>query len=171
MTGKCWFINVWLYWDKYNAWREEDMNTRSAKCGLCIKGSTFQTWDRLFHPGDQCDTCCQLQCFSLVHHQTGDHVGCCVHNETLTPEVLWAQNVGNANCSYLWYVDTSQFFQIMFPDSQIAAGFACGEHKCSNTVYVLLDWLLTFRNWLVIMTLISNLIFHVYTDIAENVRS
>ncbi len=52
-------------------------------------------------------------------------------NETLTAEVLWALKVANSHYSYKSCEDTGQLFQSMFPDSKIAASFACGERKCS----------------------------------------
>lgn len=52
-------------------------------------------------------------------------------NETLTAEVLWALKVANSHYSYKSCEDISQLFQVMFPDSQIAARFTCGGRKCS----------------------------------------
>lgn len=52
-------------------------------------------------------------------------------NEVLTSEVLWALKVANAHFSYKSCEDLSQLFQAIFPDSQIAKKFACGERKCA----------------------------------------
>lgn len=42
-----------------------------------------------------------------------------------------ALKVANSHYSYKSCEDTGQLFQTMFPDSKIAASFACGERKCS----------------------------------------
>jgi hypothetical protein len=48
-----------------------------------------------------------------------------------TAEVMWALKVANSHYSFKSYEDASLLFQRMFPDSQIATQFACGESKCS----------------------------------------
>lgn len=50
-------------------------------------------------------------------------------NEVLTSDVLWALKVANAHFSYKSCEDISQLVLVMFPDSQIATKFACGERK------------------------------------------
>lgn len=52
-------------------------------------------------------------------------------NETLTAEILWALKVMKAHYSFKLCEDASQLFQAMFPDSQIARMFSCGENKCA----------------------------------------
>lgn len=51
--------------------------------------------------------------------------------EVLKAEVLWALKVMNSHYSYKSSEDVARLFQAMFPDSQIAKRFACGEKKCS----------------------------------------
>ena len=48
-----------------------------------------------------------------------------------TAEVMWALKVANSHYSFKSSEDASLLFQRMFPDSQIATQFACGESKCS----------------------------------------
>lgn len=44
---------------------------------------------------------------------------------------MWALKVANSHYSFKSSEDASLLFQRMFPDSQIAKQFACGESKCS----------------------------------------
>lgn len=52
-------------------------------------------------------------------------------NEVLKAEVLWVLKIMNSHYSFKSSEDTSRLFTAMFPDSQIAAKFACGERKCA----------------------------------------
>lgn len=52
-------------------------------------------------------------------------------NEVLTAEVMWALKVANSHYSFKSSEDASLLFRRMFPDSQIATQFACGERKCA----------------------------------------
>ena len=52
-------------------------------------------------------------------------------NEMLDAGVSWALKVANSHYSYKSCVDTSLVFPTMFPDSQIAWRFACGEIICA----------------------------------------
>lgn len=44
---------------------------------------------------------------------------------------MWALKVANSHFSFKSSEDVSHLLRRMFPDSQIAAQFACGESKCS----------------------------------------
>ncbi|KAJ8333481.1 hypothetical protein SKAU_G00414890 [Synaphobranchus kaupii] len=52
-------------------------------------------------------------------------------NEVIKAEILWALKIMNSHYSFKSTEDTSRLFTAMFPDSQIAARFACGESKCA----------------------------------------
>ncbi|CAH3149087.1 unnamed protein product [Pocillopora meandrina] len=52
-------------------------------------------------------------------------------NETLAAEVLWALKVILSHYSYKSCEDIPELFKRMFPDSQIASKFSCGEKKCA----------------------------------------
>jgi hypothetical protein len=49
-------------------------------------------------------------------------------------EALWAMKVVSAGFSYQSSDKTSILFQLMFPDSQIAANFSLDSNKCSHIV-------------------------------------
>lgn len=51
--------------------------------------------------------------------------------DTLTAEITWALKVIDSRYSYNSSTDTAKLFQKMFPDSQIAKQFSCGEKKCA----------------------------------------
>lgn len=52
-------------------------------------------------------------------------------NEHLSAEVLWSIKVVLAHYSFKSCEDIAQTFQRMFPDSDIAKKFTCGEKKCA----------------------------------------
>lgn len=56
---------------------------------------------------------------------------CDSKNEVLKAEILWALKVMNSHYSFKSSEDTSKLFAAMFPDSEIAKRFACGERKCA----------------------------------------
>lgn len=51
--------------------------------------------------------------------------------ETLQAEVLWALKVLSSHYSFKSCEDVGYIFRHMFPDSQIADKFSCGEKKCA----------------------------------------
>jgi hypothetical protein len=53
------------------------------------------------------------------------------NNEVLAAEILWALKTVSSHYSYKSCEDTRLIFQRMFPDSDIAARFTCGERKCA----------------------------------------
>ncbi|XP_072564149.1 uncharacterized protein [Paramormyrops kingsleyae] len=161
MPGKCRFNNVWLHSEKYNAWLEKDQDPRRAKCRLChktfdisnmgeaalsshAKGAKHQSAaaaaqqsasnpiagfftqvTNVMIPSASCSAS-----LSSTTKQ-GTILSAVSRNETLTAEVLWALKVANSHYSHKSCEDISQLFPVMFPDSQIAARFTCGERKCS----------------------------------------
>ena len=60
---------------------------------------------------------------SLKGHVTKDNV--------LKAETLWTLKLITSHYSFNSSKDTSQLFSAMFPDSQIARQFACGERKAA----------------------------------------
>lgn len=52
-------------------------------------------------------------------------------NEHLRAEIIWALKVLSGNYSYKSCENINLTFQLMFPDSEIARKFTCGEKKCS----------------------------------------
>ncbi len=52
-------------------------------------------------------------------------------NDCLTSEVLWTLKVVNSHNSFNSCTDVSSLFAQMFPDSEIAKHFSCGERKCA----------------------------------------
>ena len=52
-------------------------------------------------------------------------------NNTLRAETLWTLRTVTQHCSFKSNDDVSKLFPIMFPDSNIASKFTCGERKSS----------------------------------------
>lgn len=171
MSGKCRFNNVWLQSEKYNAWLEKYQDPGGAKCRLCHKTFDISNMGEAALPSHAkgakhqsaaaaarqsaskpiagfftqvTDVTPSASCCASLSSTTkqGTILSAVSRNETLTAEVLWVLKVANSHYSYKSCEDISQLFQVMFPDSQIAARFTCGERKCSY----ILDWLLILRN-------------------------
>ncbi|XP_077484032.1 uncharacterized protein LOC144094048 [Amblyomma americanum] len=60
----------------------------------------------------------------------------CGMNKLVTDaEVLWTLKVAASHYSYNSSSHTGELFQKMFPDSEIAKAFSCGEKKCAYVLY------------------------------------
>ncbi|KAL8603538.1 hypothetical protein ACOMHN_052767 [Nucella lapillus] len=55
----------------------------------------------------------------------------CTSSDVLKAEVLWTLNIVTSHYSAKSCQENSQLFEVMFPDSQIAKGYKCGETKTS----------------------------------------
>ena len=51
-------------------------------------------------------------------------------SNTLHSEILWALKVAHSHYSFSSSDETGDLFRVMFPDSQVAARFKCGETRC-----------------------------------------
>lgn len=51
--------------------------------------------------------------------------------DTLKSEIIWALKVMKSHYSYKSCEDISQILRMMFPDSEIAKQFSCGERICA----------------------------------------
>ncbi|KAL3042124.1 hypothetical protein OYC64_020135 [Pagothenia borchgrevinki] len=153
MPGKCSFNNVWLLKDKYQLWLSKDTDPRRAKCKLCfkiidisnmgeaalashMKGTKHQTAAAVassamsistFMNVDAANTPSNATSVSTATKQTTLNVPS--KHEVIKAEILWIYM--DSHYSYKSSEDTSRLFAAMFPDSEIAAQFACGESKCS----------------------------------------
>ncbi len=160
MPGKCRFRNVWIQDEKYKGWLEKDQDPGRAKCTLCRKTFDISNMGEAalssHAKGAKHQSAAAAACATAPNPITGFFIrvtdvtpapncgaslsatvkqgtilSAASRNETLTAEVLWALKVANSHYSYKSCEDTGQLFQSMFPDSKIAASFACGERKCS----------------------------------------
>lgn len=155
MPGKCRFNNVWLLKDNYQLWLSKDTDPRRAKCKLCskiidisnmgeaalashMKGTKHQTTAAAvassamvstFMNVDAANTPSNSTSVSTATKQTTLNVPS--KHEVIKAEILWALKIMDSHYSYKSSEDTSRLFAAMFPDSEIAAQFACGESKCS----------------------------------------
>ncbi|KAK5900192.1 hypothetical protein CesoFtcFv8_009591 [Champsocephalus esox] len=153
MPGKCRFNNVWLLKDNYQLWLSKDTDPRRAKCKLCskiidisnmgeaalashMKGTKHQTAvaavasSAMFRTFMNVDaTPSNATSVSTATKQTTLNVPS--KHDVIKAEILWALKIMDSHYSYKSSEDTSRLFAAMFPDSEIAAQFACGESKCS----------------------------------------
>lgn len=158
MPGKCRFNNAWLLLDKFKAWTTTDQDPGRAKCRLCggksfdisnmgeaaltshakgsrhrsaaASGATVTPISVLFATAATASAT-PSALLASANKQTTLNDGAVTKNDILTAEVMWALKVANSHFSFKSSEDVSQLFRRMFPDSQIAAQFACGESKCS----------------------------------------
>lgn len=155
MPGKCSFSDIWLVKDKYQLWLTKDTDPRRAKCKLCCKTFDISNMGeaalashmkgkkheaaaavassaipiREFMNADATKTSSDATAVSTAKKQTSLDVS--TKNEVLKAEILWALKIMNSHYSFKSSEDTSRLFVAMFPDSQIAARFSCGERKCA----------------------------------------
>ena len=138
MPGKCRFNNAWLRNEKYMSWVSSDKDPGRAKCRLC--------GDKTFDISNMGEAALTSHAKG-AKHQSAAASGAApafsppqpgqLLRQTArlslwsTAEVMWALKVANSHYSFKSYEDASLLFQRMFPDSQIATQFACGESKCS----------------------------------------
>ncbi|KAK0151782.1 hypothetical protein N1851_006846 [Merluccius polli] len=156
MPGHCRFNNAWLQMNKYS-WVTADKDPGRAQCRLCggksidisnmgeaalsshAKGSKHQSAAASeatatpitgFFTTPRTTTTSSSTSLSSATKQASitDAV---MKNDVLTAEIMWALKMVNSHYSFKSSEDASLLFRRMFPDSQIATQFACGERKCS----------------------------------------
>lgn len=147
--------------DKYKMWLEKVSDRGKARCGLCskiidisnmgeaaltshAKGTKHQavvaaregssmSLTSFFSPPSTSTSVTPTAGSSICQTQ-GTRQGTIsnvTRQESLRPEVLWALKVANSHYSFKSCEDVSELFSVMFPDSQLAGKFACGERKCA----------------------------------------
>ena len=97
-------------------------NGNSAEAGKAGTSQSQQQPAMIIPPPPQ-DTATPRSQPSLEGHVTKDNV--------LKAETLWTLKLITSHYSFNSSKDTSQLFSAMFPDSQIARQFACGERKAA----------------------------------------
>ncbi|KAJ8375217.1 hypothetical protein SKAU_G00057970 [Synaphobranchus kaupii] len=68
-------------------------------------------------------------------------------NDLLSAEVMWTLKTMDSHYSYSSCANTGKLFRAMFPDSEIAAKFSCGETKCA---YLTTFGIAPYFKWLVV---------------------
>lgn len=157
MPGKCKFQSVWLSNDSYKNWVAPDtMDPHRATCKPC--GKTFDIaamgesalkshMKSAKHSGvmkaaagsavlnylaPRTDERRASTSESAVSSQAMDLEGACKTHEMVTDaEILWTLKVVTSHYSYRSSSQTADLFRRMFPDSELAKAFSCGEKKCS----------------------------------------
>ncbi|KAK0143227.1 hypothetical protein N1851_018653 [Merluccius polli] len=157
MPGKCQFNNVWLHLDKYKTWLEKVEDPSKARCGLCSKiidisnmgeaaltshakgakhkavvavreGSSMTITSFFSSPSTSTSVTPTAGSSQGTIQGTISNV---TRQDSLRAEVLWALKVANSHYSFKSCEDVTKLFSAMFPDSQLAGKFACGERKCA----------------------------------------
>ncbi|CAL9702284.1 unnamed protein product [Knipowitschia caucasica] len=152
MPGKCRFNNAWLFVEKYQSWLQKDSDSSHAKCKLCSKTFDISNMGESaltsHMKGKKHELAMRANAAAIPISQ---FIGASVQktptpraptttqgtldfsskNEVLKAEILWVLKVMNSHYSYKSSEGTSRLFAAMFPDSQIATRFTCGEKKCA----------------------------------------
>lgn len=153
MPGKSKFQTTWLHHDDYKHWIAPDTtNPHRAKCKLCGKtfdvtamgesalkshmksakhigaikmgqGSALKSYLTPV-PTEQSTTASPLQSPSLNDASK-------THELVTDAEILWTLKVVTSHFSYRSSSQAGELFRRMFPDSEVAKAFSCGEKKCA----------------------------------------
>ncbi|XP_019127348.1 uncharacterized protein LOC109141461 [Larimichthys crocea] len=155
MPGKCSFNSAWLSKESYQQWLARDGDQGRARCKFCmksfdvsnmgeaalvshLKGKKHQVLasatNRLAITDFMTTVTTERPSTSSVVLSAATKqstISSDSKNEVLKAEILWALKVMNSHYSFKSSEDTSKLFGAMFPDSEIAKRFACGERKCA----------------------------------------
>lgn len=156
MPGKCKFQRSWLNNDSYRHWLAPDpANPHRAKCKPCaktfdiaamgesalkshvksskhdgnVKAAVSSTMKNFLVPSQS------EQPVDPTPSQSADLDSVCKKHELVTDaEILWALKVTTSHYSYNSCSQTNDLFRRMFPDSEVAQAFSCGEQKTKYVV-------------------------------------
>lgn len=153
MPGKCKFQSAWLSNDDYKLWVAPDTaNPHCAKCTRCRKTFDIASMGEsaLKSHAKSAKHCGIMQmaagnsmenylAASVSGRSTGsapsqatDLNSACKSHEVVTDaEILWTMKVITSHYSYRSSAQTGDLFKRMFPDSDVAKSFSCGEKKCA----------------------------------------
>ena len=159
--GKCVFNQKWLENCEYSGWLKEDANKHSAKCSLCSKTFDISNMGeaavRSHKDGAKHKKYASIRLSNTLKSTMDDFIqrpersepltsnseansnamnketigAFCTGNECLRSEVLWTLKVVKSHYSFCSCKDVQKLFSEMFPDSEIAKQFSCGEKKCA----------------------------------------
>lgn len=156
MPGKCTFQQSWLSKDPYKDWILPDpASANRAKCRPCGKTFDISSMGESALRSHQKSAkhnanvnliktvggsslqsyvvpCASARPVPAVPAQPSDLNSAVKAHELVTDaEILWTLKVVTSHYSYSSSAHTNDLFKKMFPDSEIAKAFACGEKKCA----------------------------------------
>ncbi|XP_049270810.1 uncharacterized protein LOC125758087 [Rhipicephalus sanguineus] len=153
MPGQCNFQESWLSHVAYKDWVAPDpMSSHRARCRPCAKTfdvssmgeSALKSHQRSAkHIGNLKDAASSSLIKYVTPRESGESVrsvptqssdlntACKAHDAATEAEILWALKVVTSHYSYSSSAHTSELFRKMFPDSEVAKAFTCGEKKCA----------------------------------------
>lgn len=160
MPGKSKFQSSWLSNDSYRGWVAPDTtNSHGAKCKPCGKSFDVTAMGECalkshMKSAKHCAMVKQAGASSVLHYfaprtseqgsgssgesagsvlsQTADLDRACKTHEMVTDaEILWTLKVVTCHYSYRSSSQAGDLFKRMFPDSEVAKSFSCGEKKCA----------------------------------------
>lgn len=155
MPGKSKFQTTWLHHDDYKQWIAPDTTSpHRAKCKLCCKTfdvtamgesalkSHMKSAKHIaavnITQGRVLDSY-----LTAVARETGQSAttaplpspslndACKTHELVTDAEIIWTLKVVTSHMSYRMSSQAGELFQRMFPDSEVAKAFSCGEKKCA----------------------------------------
>lgn len=155
--GKCLFSDRWLQFSHYKDWLSRGRDKYSARCTVCMRefdvsnmGETAlrshskgQKHAELTRQKSETSVCSIRDLFAQKDASTSgsSSIGSSskktsltefvTRSDSLKAEVIWAMKVVKSHYSFNSCTDSQEVFAEMFPDSEIAKQFSCGERKCS----------------------------------------
>ncbi|KAJ8032368.1 hypothetical protein HOLleu_25882 [Holothuria leucospilota] len=160
--GKCRFNLLWLKHPKYCSWLEQCTDKSKARCKICMKeidvssmGESALTShlkgkkhaDSCKASGRQSTNIRDFMKTNQGKSTAGAEAAVgssttrsstletfVTREQTLKAEILWSLKVIDSHYSYRSCAGNDKLFQEMFPDSQIAKEFTCGEKKCAYLI-------------------------------------
>ncbi|CAN7985972.1 unnamed protein product [Ixodes hexagonus] len=152
MPGKSKFQGAWLHNDDYRDWVAPDTTDQHrARCKPC--GKTFDVaamgesalkshMKSAKHAGVM-KIAAKSSVLNYLAPSTSEQStvpplsqspnlnACKTHELVTNAEVLWTLKVVTSHFSYRSSAQAGELFQRMFPDSEVAKAFSCGEKKCA----------------------------------------
>ncbi|CAN7945535.1 unnamed protein product [Ixodes hexagonus] len=153
MPGKSKFQGAWLHNDDYRDWVAPDTtDQRRSRCKPC--GKTFDVaamgesvlkshMKSAKHAGVM-KIAAKSSVLNYLAPSTSEQStvpppsqspnlknACKTHELVTNAEVLWTLKVVTSHFSYGSSAQAGELFQRMFPDSEVAKAFSCGEKKCA----------------------------------------
>ncbi|KAH9381460.1 hypothetical protein HPB48_016973 [Haemaphysalis longicornis] len=155
MPGKSKFQTTWLHHDDYKQWIAPDTTSpHRAKCKLCCKtfDVTAMGESALKSHMKSAKHIAAVNItqgrvldshLTAVARETGQSAttaplpspslndACKTHELVTDAEIIWTLKVVTSHMSYRMSSQAGELFQRMFPDSEVAKAFSCGEKKCA----------------------------------------
>lgn len=155
MPGKCRFQRSWLNNDNYREWLAPDVsNPHKARCKICCKcfditamgESAVKSHQKSAKHSENMQAAGSsgtMKSFLTISEsrpnephpvpsQSSDLMDACKKHElVMDAEILWTLKVITSHYSYRSSAHVNELFKKMFPDSEVAQAFTCGEQKCS----------------------------------------